>query len=162
MRKPKQYEEIKGDLIVLAKQGKFDIIAHGCNCFSSQGAGIALHMAKAFRTDKMKVELDKRLKPEEKLGTVDCKMVSLIQRRGATMIVVNAYTQFHPGQDLRMEAMQRCFTTMNENFKAKEGEEMKTIGMPKIGCGIAGGDWNKVSKMIKDTFTDCKVIICKL
>jgi hypothetical protein len=34
--------------------------------------------------------------------------------------------------------------------------------MPKIGCGIAGGDWNKVSKMIKDTFKNCKVVICKL
>lgn len=24
--------------------------------------------------------------------------------------------------------------------------------MPKIGCGLAGGDWNVVEKIIKNTF----------
>ena len=33
---------IKGDLIKLAQKGKFDIIAHGCNCFCTMGAGIAI------------------------------------------------------------------------------------------------------------------------
>jgi ribonucleoside-diphosphate reductase beta chain len=37
-----------GDLITLAKAGKFDVIAHGCNCHSTMGAGIAPQMAKAF------------------------------------------------------------------------------------------------------------------
>jgi O-acetyl-ADP-ribose deacetylase (regulator of RNase III) len=29
---------IDGDLIKLAKEGKFDVIAHGCNCHSTMGA----------------------------------------------------------------------------------------------------------------------------
>jgi len=41
-------KEIDGDLIKLAKEGKFDVIAHGCNCFCTMGAGIAPQMAKAF------------------------------------------------------------------------------------------------------------------
>jgi O-acetyl-ADP-ribose deacetylase (regulator of RNase III) len=28
---------IKGDLIQLAKDGKFDLIVHGCNCFCTMG-----------------------------------------------------------------------------------------------------------------------------
>ena len=32
---------IKGDLIQLAKNGEFDVIIHGCNCFCTMGAGIA-------------------------------------------------------------------------------------------------------------------------
>ena len=30
-----EYQEIEGDLIKLAQEGKFDVIAHGCNCFCS-------------------------------------------------------------------------------------------------------------------------------
>jgi len=46
------YQEIEGDLIVLAKEGKFDVIAHGCNCQCIMGAGLAPQMAKAFGADK--------------------------------------------------------------------------------------------------------------
>ena len=32
---------VTGDLIALAQQGTFDVIAHGCNCMCQMGAGIA-------------------------------------------------------------------------------------------------------------------------
>lgn len=50
------YEEIEGDLIALAKQGLFDVIAHGCNCFCTMRAGIAPQMVKAFGVDKLHLE----------------------------------------------------------------------------------------------------------
>ena len=31
------YQEIEGDFIQLALQGKFDVIAHGCNCQCTMG-----------------------------------------------------------------------------------------------------------------------------
>ena len=37
-----------GNLITLAKERHFDIIAHGCNCFCTMGSGIAPQIAKAF------------------------------------------------------------------------------------------------------------------
>jgi O-acetyl-ADP-ribose deacetylase (regulator of RNase III) len=27
---------IDGDLVKMAKEGKFDVIAHGCNCFTDE------------------------------------------------------------------------------------------------------------------------------
>ena len=39
---------VDGDLIKLAKEAKFDVIVHGCNCLSTMGAGIAPQMAAAF------------------------------------------------------------------------------------------------------------------
>ena len=47
---------VKGDLIALAKEGKFDVIAHGCNCFNVMGAGIAPLMAETFGCDKHYLE----------------------------------------------------------------------------------------------------------
>ena len=31
-----------------------------------------------------------------------------------------------------------------------------------IGCGLAGGDWNKVQLIIEEVFSDYPVTICKL
>lgn len=51
------YQEVEGDLILLARAGKFDVIAHGCNCFCTMGAGIAPQMAEAFDCDEFELEL---------------------------------------------------------------------------------------------------------
>ena len=48
---------IDGDLIKLAKQGKFDVIVHGCNCFSTMKSGIAPQMAEAFGCDEFEKEI---------------------------------------------------------------------------------------------------------
>ena len=48
---------VDGDLIKLAKVGKFDVIVHGCNCLSTMGAGIAPQMAAAFGCDKFEMEM---------------------------------------------------------------------------------------------------------
>lgn len=63
------YQEIEGDLITLAKQGKFDVITHGCNCLSNMGAGIAPQMAKAFGVDRFEMEIWGAT--IEKLGCID-------------------------------------------------------------------------------------------
>ena len=42
------YKEMYGNLITEALFGKFDVIAHGCNCQDLQGAGIAKQMKKPF------------------------------------------------------------------------------------------------------------------
>ena len=39
---------IKGDLIDLAIEGKFDLIVHGCNCFNTMGKGIAKSIRQNF------------------------------------------------------------------------------------------------------------------
>lgn len=39
---------IKGDLVELALEGKFDVIIHGCNCFNTMNAGIAKQIKRIF------------------------------------------------------------------------------------------------------------------
>jgi O-acetyl-ADP-ribose deacetylase (regulator of RNase III) len=52
------YREIPGNLITLALEGTFDVIAHGCNCFCTMGAGIAPQMARTFKCDTYSLEDD--------------------------------------------------------------------------------------------------------
>lgn len=51
------FKTVDGDLINLALEGNFDVIVHGCNCFCTQGAGIAKGMAKTFLTNKFPSEI---------------------------------------------------------------------------------------------------------
>jgi len=142
-----------GDLIELANKGNFDVVVHGCNCLSTMGAGIATQMAWAFGCDRFEMELwGPTIK---KLGNIDYVTFS----NGFT--VVNAYTQYRYGRNhadgdsnpFDYEAFTMCMRKMNHIFKGKH------IGMPKIGSGLAGGNWNKIEEIIKYTLRDCKVTV---
>lgn len=161
------YNEIKGNLIELAKQGKFDVIAHGANCKSTMGAGIAPQMAKAFGCDKF--EMEKWGDDISKLGCIDYETLVLGEktiwslhdyknnRNEPELTVVNAYTQYDyshkNGKPVDYEAITLCMRKMNHVFKGKH------IGLPTIGCGLAGGDFKIVSEIIKKELKDCKVTV---
>lgn len=164
-----RYKEITGNLITLAKAGEFDVIAHGCNCQCIMGAGIAPQMAEAFGADiiddsyeqdliKHSIEWDRieKLgnidwwKPYEDLGIEDCP---------EDLYVVNAYTQFDitgrkKGEiDLDYGALRLCMKKINHIFKGKH------IGLPQIGAGLAGGNWNIIKWIIQQELKDCFVTI---
>jgi O-acetyl-ADP-ribose deacetylase (regulator of RNase III) len=179
-----KYQEIKGDLIELALSGSFDAIAHGCNCFSLQKSGIAVQMSKTFDTHAFSREHYVEEGNIDKLGCIDFEEIIKTQLGEVTLskkyeadniilddsfksfYVINAYTQYQPGKNLDYEALTLCLRKINKIFKGKH------IGLPQIGCGIAGGIWdvNKFSiidaessrkyvKLQQRGFKDVKTII---
>jgi O-acetyl-ADP-ribose deacetylase (regulator of RNase III) len=149
-----EYTERKGDLIVEAKAGAFDVIGHGCNCYCNMGAGIAVPMAKVFGADKYVMERGSYKGDYNKLGQIDFGHTHA--DNGKYLYVVNCYTQFRPGKDLDYDALRLCLRKLNREFRGMH------VGLPKIGCGLAGGDWNTVSAMIKEEMKDCKVTVVVL
>lgn len=160
------YKEIDGDLIQLALQGEFDVIVHGCNCFCNQKSGLAPQMVKAFGTDKFKMESKEFEGDINKLGIIDYKYYFLengIISKGVTwmlnetpdLTVVNAYTQyyFRGIEPVDYEAITLVMRKINYVFKGK------TIGLPRIGSGLAGGDEKIIENIIKEELKDCKVIM---
>ena len=145
------YNKISGDLIDLAKKGHFDVIAHGCNCFCTMGAGIAPQMADAFGCNKFPLEDEKYSGLESKLGKIDYKTLNI---NGKDLTVVNAYTQYgFGGKPFDYDAFENITKEMNVVFKGKH------IGLPRIGAGLAGGDWNKISEIINNNLKDCYVTV---
>lgn len=149
------YKEIKGDLIKLAKKGEFDIIGHGCNCFATMQAGIARPIAIAF-PEALKADQDWSAKPEKRLGNF-----TVGYNEDYELIIANFYTQYFPGPDLRIEALTKSFKLFAKSLKETnpDGYQDLRIGLPLIGCGIAGGDWKEVSSIIKREFKDFNVTI---
>ena len=155
----REFKIVKGDLIKLAKQGEFDVIAHGCNCFNTQKSGIAAQMVKAFGTDKFLMER-KSKGNINKLGLID-KIRFDLGDNNYSLTVVNMYTQHRYGRNhadgdvnpLDYEALTLCLRKLNHSFKGKH------IGLPKVGAGLAGGDWNRIREIIKSELRDCDVTI---
>lgn len=134
-------KHVKGDLITLARTGQFDLIIHGCNCFCTMGAGIAKLIRDNFPRAYL-ADLKTGMGDQQKLGTYSS---ALIVYHDKSFTVVNAYTQFNfSGNGVLADyaAIQKVFTTIKQDFGGLR------IGYPKIGAGLAGGDWQIISGII--------------
>lgn len=152
-----KYTEITGNLITLTKEGKFKVITHGCNCFCTMKAGIAPQMAEAFGCNEFPSE-NERLKGNiNKLGTIDYKKIELAGEN-KNVYVVNSYTQFNfktvdNVKPFDYIAFALCMKKINSIFKGL------SVGLPQIGAGLAGGDWNIIKDIIQRELKDCFVTI---
>ncbi len=137
------------------KKGEIDIIAHGCNCKNSFKSGIAGQIKKEFpKASESYHNLFKDKGVE--LGDVDIVEV----KKGK--YIVNCMTQFDYGNSQRtnityldIQALKKCLIEV-KNFSKKNNLK---VGLPKIGCGLAGGDWSEVKSIIEGIFKDYPVEI---
>lgn len=133
----------EGDLIQLALAGEFDVIIHGCNCFCTMGAGIALSIKRVF-PEAYQADLATESGDRSKLGTISW---ATHIREGRELIIVNGYTQYHwkgRGVKVDYEAVDNVFKLVQQEFTGKR------IGYPAIGAGLAGGDWQKIEEIIRE------------
>lgn len=131
---------IKGDLIIFAEEGMFDIIIHGCNCLCNMGIGIAKTIRNKY-PQVYKADCDTSKGDREKLGSYTSATAGHQNR----FIVVNAYTQYTYSRDkvdVDYDAVRKVFVKMKKDFAGKR------IGYPLIGAGLAGGDWNVIEAII--------------
>ena len=134
-------KQINGDLIQSAKDGRFDAIIHGCNCFCAMGAGIAQSVRKHF-PEAHQADLNTPVGDKNKLGTYSHAQ---IKRNGHVFTIINGYTQYDysgvaPLVDY--QAVETLFEKVSHDFSGLR------IGYPKIGAGLAGGNWEKISGII--------------
>jgi len=134
---------VQGDLLQLALAGRFDVIVHGCNCQCAMGKGIALSIKNKF-PEAYDADLKTTKGDRDKLGTIT---VAQIQRASARFAVVNAYTQFHYRGDgvlADYDAIRSAFKHLKQQFGGHR------IGYPKIGAGLAKGDWATIAAIIDE------------
>ena len=134
---------ISGDLLRFALDGRFDVIVHGCNCQCAMGKGIALSIKQQF-PEAYEADLRTPKGDRAKLGTIS---TAEVERPPARFTVVNAYTQFHwRGEGLLADydAIRSAFGVIKRQFAGRR------IGYPKIGAGLAKGDWNTIAPIINE------------
>lgn len=123
---------------------KEKIIVHGCNCFCTMGAGVAVAIAQRFPKTRI-VDNQTKSGDYKKLGTYSVAYDS--------KTIINAYTQYSVGRGLQLNysALRRVFRQINKDFVGQE------IAIPRIGAGLAGGDWDKIEKIIDEETPDVTI-----
>lgn len=134
-------KQMTGDLLALAEQGHFDVIIHGCNCQCTMGAGIALAIKRRF-PEAYEADLATQKGDRNKLGTISWATVRVAS---SNLVVVNAYTQFHwRGRGVLADyaAIRSAMREVRNRFSGKR------IGYPRLGAGLAKGDWSAIAQLI--------------
>lgn len=149
---------VKGDA-TLPKiiEGKRSVIVHCVNTLGAWGAGFVVPLGKRYpQTREYYRNLLSSYKGNrsELLGTIN-----LVSDVAEDIDVANLFGQerIYPimkdGKKiipLNYDALQKGFSEIVSIYKTLDYSF--TIHMPRIGCGLAGGDWNIVEQIIKDEF----------
>lgn len=146
---------VNGDLLKMFKEREFDMIVHGCNCFHTMGAGIAGKISEQFPYAYKVDKLNSAYSDRNKLGHYT---VATIPDCG---VIVNAYTQYHPGRENPIslaENIEKVFSSLAVAAQYVYGPGAK-VGIPKIGCGIAGGDWGVIEGIINDSSPGLSIVV---
>jgi len=147
---------VKGDLIEMMQMNEFDVVIHGCNCFCTMGAGVALRLATKYPSI---LKADMTTKPGDitKLGGYSTTNISI---NNQNVQVFNAYTQY--GYGSKRGGVEANFNYIHEALdKIADVIPMGSrIGLPFIGCGLAGGNPKKIIPMISEILYlfDTKVV----
>lgn len=157
-------KELEGNIINLAEDKTFDVILQGCNCFHTMGSGLAKEIRERYPEAYFADRDNSKYGDPAKLGTFTyavCKRKDL-----SNFTIINCYTQFRYGKDgqtnryVEYGAIRSCLIKIKEFVVTKNAK----IGIPLIGCGLAGGDWEVVKRIIEEEmgdFYNCQIVIFK-
>lgn len=135
-------EHRTGDLF--APMDDVDAKAHGVNCRGVMGAGVARVFR--FKHPLMHVAYQQlcRAEREQLLGRV---MSWPTEPFYDYRWLYNLFTQDLPGPDARLDAVRSSVTKM---LTHAERNHVRTIALPRIGCGIGGLVWEDVAAVLEE------------
>lgn len=153
-------QTVKGNLLDMFEERRFTAIAHGANCFHTMGAGIAGQIAQRYPFAVKADQWHHVCGDRNALGdySVDFNVHGTL---------LNLYTQYRPGRELTVTlyaAIGNAFLKVNADslprldFGVNRGAR-PLIGIPKIGSGIAGGNWEEIAEIINAATTDLDIVV---
>lgn len=122
---------------------KEGIIAHGVNCRGAFGSGVAGQIRQRF-PNVYNSYMYKHNKIGWKLG--DIQLVDIIPEK---LIIANCATQDNYGRSevhADYDAIGKCLDFLIDYCE----EHSLALSLPKIGAGLAGGDWKIIEKIIQE------------
>ena len=137
---------LKGDATCPQAKG-IKIIAHVCNDIGGWGKGFVLALSR--RWDQPEAEY-RAWHAQGKAAGFALGAVQLVQVEPyiwvANMLGQRGTKRGSSGPPIRYDALASCLASVS----AKALELGASVHMPRIGCGLAGGDWAKVEPLIDE------------
>ena len=135
------------------------LLAHVVNNRGLWGAGFVLAISR--RWPEIKRYYDKRCKyyeerPEELLGSIQCVDAAQDITVVNMFAMAGVYHSRYNPTPLQTDSLFRCLKALR---RKAETDGYRVIQMPKIGAGLARGDWSTILKIIKTIFAGSAVIV---
>jgi O-acetyl-ADP-ribose deacetylase (regulator of RNase III) len=117
-----------------------DALAHGTNTLGVMGAGIAVEFKRRY---------PEMYRLYNKLGLQGSLEVGFVMPWYVQPpAIFNLMTQGHKGRTILPATLKAIKESVEEMFIHAENTRIKRIGIPKIGAGLGGLDWNDVEKVL--------------
>lgn len=146
--------------------GGVRIIAHVCNDMGGWGRGFVLAISEKWNEPEVEY---RKLKKEGKLALGFVQFVNV----EPTIIIANMVAQKGYGKNnkslhrtsevdteipLQYDQLAICLEKVAASARMQGG----SVHMPRIGCGLAGGEWHEVEKLLQAKFSDVLVYVYDL
>lgn len=143
---------VKGDATKPHGDGK-KIIAHVCNDEGLWGSGFVLAVNKLSPLPRLLYLQDHKFWTEDQGLTFTPLGITQLVTVGEDIMVCNMIAQH---RTIRTVEKPICYKSLEAALNELAGlaiDEDATVHMPRIGCGLARGDWNVVESIINRTLT---------
>lgn len=135
-----------GNLINVTK----GFIIHGCNAQGVMQSGVAAHIRLKFPEAYNAYRL-----VHENEGLIVGNIIPV--KINEELVVINAITQKYYGRQpiryVSYEGLKLCFEKINKLVQ-ENSKVQQSIHFPKIGAGLANGDWSKIKIIIDYSIAD--------
>lgn len=137
---------VKGNMVTSVLNKELEAYAHQANCFCRMGKGIAPLLV---GVNPEILEVDKKTEAGNpyKLGTFS------VTTDTSNPLVYNIYGQFHWSNFKVEKGRNTDYTALEKSlelaFEDMWNKGITTLGVPLIGCGLAGGDWEIVRHIVE-------------
>lgn len=141
---------IKGDATSPQASGP-KIIAHICNDLGGWGKGFVLAVSKRWPEPERDYRDWYRHRATNGFGLGQVRLVPVLADTWvANMIGQHGIRHGSNGPPIRYEAVQQCLTRLAAHAVTLGA----SIHMPRIGCGLAGGRWDRIEPLICAALSD--------
>lgn len=134
-----------GDLLQALEEGHVSLVAHQTNCRGIMGSGIAKAIAVKYPQVK---QYDRILCDTNDVEGVSgyCGILEVDDGK----FIANLYGQVDPGPNTDYDLLETALWNLESDCHYYD---IDVIGFPLIGCGIGGGSWGIVSKILRNTMS---------
>ena len=138
---------IKGDATSPQAKG-VKIIAHICNNLGGWGKGFVLAISKRWPLPEQEYRNWHRHRANNDFELGNIQIVQVEDYiYVANMIGQQGMKTGSKGVPIRYEAVRECLEKLAVEAKGLDA----SVHMPRIGCGLAGGTWDKIEPLIQET-----------
>ena len=153
-----------GDATQPCVEGDIRVIVHICNDAGKWGAGFSKALSARWK------EPEEYYKSQRKFAKNRCLLGQIqwifpeVRLGVANMIAQEGTRSVLNPRPIRYESLELCLNRLAAGCHAAMREQKKglTLHMPRIGCGLAGGNWDAVGSLVAEALWDFDVYVYDL